>query len=68
MQLNAAQTLIMSFFAGESVRPNVPPHRQMGTPPRQRKYDREQRFAIAFDEDGNVTAIKLPRLFKGHRT
>jgi hypothetical protein len=36
------------------------------TPPKMR-YDRKQRFAAAWGEDGEVRAVRTARLFKGHR-
>ncbi len=69
--LNAAQQLMQSFYvmgdpvAGLQLRvTNDATHK--GTPPR-RHIPRKQRFAVAWNDAGDVIRVRLPRLFKGHR-
>lgn len=65
--LNAAQVLLQSFFTpGVEPRGYKAPHANRPTPARPR-FTRKSRFAVAYDDEGNVTAVRKPRLFKGHR-
>lgn len=64
--LNAAQLLYQLFIGDRKVVTYKPPHAPQPTPPR-RHISRTVRFATAFDDDGNVTRVRRPRLFKGHR-
>ncbi|KQI68712.1 hypothetical protein AN189_07375 [Loktanella sp. 3ANDIMAR09] len=65
--LNDAQRLILDIVdGGNSLRDYKAPHANRGTPAR-KHITRASRHAVAFDDDGNVTRISRPRLFKGHR-
>lgn len=35
--------------------------------PAKLRYDRKNRFAIAWNDNGDVRTVRIPRLFKGHR-
>ena len=67
--LNAAQTLILELYPSNPL-PVWPqekaPHAYRDQPAR-RHISRRKRFAIAYDDEGRVTRVRLPRLFKGHR-
>lgn len=66
MMLNAAQQLYQSWLGDAKVATYKPPHAPQGTPPRRRE-SRNARFAIRFNDEGDVTHVRRPRLFKGHR-
>lgn len=66
MMLNAAQQLYQSWLGDAKVPGYKAPHAAQGTPPRKRE-PRNARFAVSLDDEGNVTRVRRPRLFKGHR-
>lgn len=64
--LNTAQLLYQQFIGDRKVATYKAPHAPQPTPER-RHISRKVRFATAFDDDGNVTKVRRPRLFTGHR-
>jgi hypothetical protein len=68
--LNAAQPLMPSFYGmGDPVAVLQLRVTNDATPKgtQRRHISRKQRFAVAWNDAGDVIRVRLPRLFKGHR-